>query len=107
MVSTRAELPTVRHARGSCLTGVLLPRRGELNNGFALLRACSAGYRARDSELRGPERDSGGGDVAVPVARHRPHHEGLVEAPAYAGTDFIITRDGRIAAVYLFFDKLP
>ena len=31
----------------------------------------------------------------------------LGEAPAYAGTDFIIARDGRIAAVYLFFDKLP
>jgi len=29
------------------------------------------------------------------------------ETPAYAGTDFIIARDGRIAAVYLFFDKLP
>ena len=29
------------------------------------------------------------------------------EAPAYAGTDFIIVGDGRIAAVYLFFDKLP
>ena len=29
------------------------------------------------------------------------------EAPAYAGTDFIIARDGQIAAVYLFFDKLP
>jgi hypothetical protein len=28
------------------------------------------------------------------------------EAPAYAGTDFIVTRDGRIAAIYLFFDKL-
>lgn len=27
-------------------------------------------------------------------------------APAYAGTDFIVTRDGRIASVYLFFDKL-
>jgi hypothetical protein len=27
------------------------------------------------------------------------------EAPAYAGTDFIIVRDGRIAALYLFFDK--
>ena len=27
--------------------------------------------------------------------------------PTYAGTDFIIARDGRIAAVYLFFDKLP
>jgi hypothetical protein len=29
------------------------------------------------------------------------------EAPEYAGTDFIIARDGRIAAVYLFSDKLP
>ena len=29
------------------------------------------------------------------------------KAPVYAGTDFIIARDGRIAAVYLFFDKLP
>jgi SnoaL-like domain len=29
------------------------------------------------------------------------------EGPAQAGTDFIIARDGRIAAVYLFFDKLP
>jgi hypothetical protein len=29
------------------------------------------------------------------------------EAPAYAGTDFIIVRDGRIAALYLFFAKRP
>lgn len=29
------------------------------------------------------------------------------EAPSYAGTDFIIARDGRIADVYMFFDKLP
>ena len=29
------------------------------------------------------------------------------EPPAYAGTDFIVARDGRIAAIYLFFDKLP
>jgi hypothetical protein len=29
------------------------------------------------------------------------------EVPAVAGTDFIIVRDCRIAAVYLFFDKLP
>jgi hypothetical protein len=27
--------------------------------------------------------------------------------PTYAGTDFIVARDGKIAAVYLFFDKLP
>ena len=31
----------------------------------------------------------------------------LGEAPAYAGTDFIIVWNGQIAAVYLFFDKLP
>ena len=28
------------------------------------------------------------------------------EAPEVAGTDIIISRDGRIAAIYLFFDKL-
>ena len=27
--------------------------------------------------------------------------------PAYAGTDFMIVREGKIAAVYLFFDELP
>jgi hypothetical protein len=26
---------------------------------------------------------------------------------AYTGTDFVIVRDGKIAAVYPFFDKLP
>jgi len=25
----------------------------------------------------------------------------------YAGTDFIVARNGRIASVYLFFDELP
>ena len=29
------------------------------------------------------------------------------QPPAYAGTDFIIAREGRIAALYLFFDALP
>src|SRR5882762_2900168 len=28
------------------------------------------------------------------------------QAPEYAGTDFVIAREGRIAAIYLFFDKL-
>jgi hypothetical protein len=27
--------------------------------------------------------------------------------PAYAGTDFIVARNGRIASLYLFFDNLP
>jgi hypothetical protein len=30
----------------------------------------------------------------------------LAGSTAYAGTDFIVARDGRIAAIYLFFDKL-
>ena len=29
------------------------------------------------------------------------------QPPSYAGTDFLIARDGRIDALYLFFDKLP
>jgi hypothetical protein len=29
------------------------------------------------------------------------------QPPAYAGTDFIVARDGKIVAVYLFFDELP
>jgi len=47
----------------------------------------------------------------APAARHAAsaprERRFLGEAPAYAGTDLIITRDGQIAAVYLFFDKLP
>jgi hypothetical protein len=31
----------------------------------------------------------------------------LGKPPAYAGTDFLIARDGKIAAVYLFLDELP
>ena len=46
-----------------------------------------------------PEEVGNGG--RVPWVSGRPG-----EAPSYAGTDFIIARDGRIAAVYLFFDKL-
>ena len=29
------------------------------------------------------------------------------EAPSYAGTDFIVARDGQIAELYLFFDTQP
>jgi hypothetical protein len=75
-------------------------------------------YRGRD-EI---DRIAGAIKATHPEFRYQPTTEpaesgngGLVrwvsgrpgEAPAYAGTDFIIARDGRIAAVYLFFDKLP
>jgi hypothetical protein len=50
--------------------------------------------------IAAPEEVGNGG--RVPWVSGRPG-----EKPAYAGTDFIVARDGRIAAVYLFFDKLP
>jgi hypothetical protein len=37
-----------------------------------------------------------------------PWVSGPPEGPAaYSGVDFIIARDGRIAALYLFFDQPP
>jgi hypothetical protein len=75
-------------------------------------------YRGRD-EI---DRIAGAIKATHPDFRYQPISEpgesgdgGLVrwvagrpgEAPAYAGTDFIIVRDDRIAAIYLFFDKLP
>src|SRR6202044_850132 len=75
-------------------------------------------YRGRD-EI---DRIAGAIKATHPEFRYQPTTEpaesgngGLVrwvsgspgEAPAYAGTDFIIAQDGRISAVYLFFDKLP
>jgi hypothetical protein len=42
-----------------------------------------------------------------PIAEPEESGNGGRKPPAYAGTDFIIARDGRIAALYLFFDKLP
>jgi hypothetical protein len=41
-------------------------------------------------------------EVSGDAGRIRPG-----QAPAVAGTDFIVARDGRIAAIYLFFDQLP
>src|SRR5262245_21306855 len=64
-------------------------------------------YRGRDET----DRIAGVTRATHPDFRYQPRVQwvsGLPgEAPAYAGTDFIIARDGRIAALYLFFDKLP
>ena len=45
--------------------------------------------------------------------QHRTQRSSWMLAPKsrrgkdYAGTDFIVARNGRIASVYLFFDELP
>jgi hypothetical protein len=53
----------------------------------------------RYQPIAGPEELGNGGRIQWLSGRPG-------EAPAYAGTDFIIAGDGRIAAAYLFFDKL-
>ncbi|HEV3480732.1 MAG TPA: nuclear transport factor 2 family protein [Candidatus Acidoferrales bacterium] len=72
--------------------------RDEIDRIAGAIRATHPDFRyqpiAKPEEL--------GNSGRVPWVSGRPG-----EAPSYAGTDFIIARDGRIAALYLFFDKLP
>jgi hypothetical protein len=71
--------------------------RDEIQRIAGTLKATHPDFRYQP--ISDPEEVGNGGRVQWVSGR-------LGEAPAYAGTDFIISRDGRIAAVYLFFDKL-
>ena len=72
--------------------------RDEINHIAGEIRATHLSFRYQP--IAEPEEAGNGGRVQWVEGR-------AGEAPAYAGTDFIIARDGRIAAIYLFFDKLP
>jgi hypothetical protein len=72
--------------------------RDEIDRVAGAIKATHPDFRYQP--IAGPEELGNGGRIQWVSG-----HPG--EAPAYAGTDFIIARDGRIAAVYLFFDKLP
>ena len=72
--------------------------RDEIDRIAGTIRATPPAFRYQP--IAKPEESGNGGRVQWVSGRPG-------EAPAYAGTDFIITRDGRIAALYLFFDKLP
>ena len=74
------------------------PGRGEIDRVAGAIKATHPDFRCQP--IVGPEELGNGGRIQW--VSGRPD-----EAPAYAGTDFIIARDGRIDAVYLFFDKLP
>lgn len=72
--------------------------RDEINRIAGAIRATHPDFRYRVTAE--PEESGDGGRVQwVSGPPGGP--------PAYAGTDFIIARDGRIAVVCLFFDKLP
>ena len=72
--------------------------RDEIDRVAGAIRATHPDFRYQP--IARPEEVGNGGRVQW--VEGRPG-----ETPAHAGTDFIIARDGRIAAVYLFFDKLP
>ena len=72
--------------------------RDEIDRVAGAIKATHPDFRYQP--IAGPEERGNGGRIQWVSGRPG-------EAPAYAGTDFIIARDGRIAAVYLFFDKLP
>ena len=72
--------------------------RDEIDRVAGAIRATHPLFRYQP--IAGPEELGNGGRIQWVSGRPG-------EAPAYAGTDFIIARDGRIAALYLFFDKLP
>jgi len=71
--------------------------RDEINRIAGEIKATHPDFRYEPTSE--PEELGNGG--RVPWVSGRPG-----EAPAYGGTDFIIARDGRIVALYLFFDKL-
>ncbi|HTU25248.1 MAG TPA: nuclear transport factor 2 family protein [Pirellulales bacterium] len=72
--------------------------RGEIDRVAGAIRATHPDLQYRP--IAEPEELGDGGRIRWVAGRPG-------EAPAYAGTDFIVVRDGRIAAVYLFFDQLP
>jgi hypothetical protein len=87
---------------GDCVfydpTGGVYRGRDEIDRVAGKLKATHPDFRYHP--IVGPEELGNGGRIQWVSGRPG-------EAPAYAGTDFIIARDGQIAALYLFFDKLP
>ena len=72
--------------------------RDEIDRVAGALRATHPDFRYQP--IAEPEELGNGGRIQWVSGRPS-------EPPAYAGTEFIIARDGQIATVYLFFYKLP
>jgi SnoaL-like domain len=72
--------------------------RDEIDRIAGAIKATHPDFRYQP--ISEPEELGNGGRVKWVAGR-------LGAPPSYAGTDFLIARDGRIAALYLFFDKLP
>lgn len=78
--------------------GGVIRGRDEIDRVAGMIKATHPDFQYQ--VLADPEERGDGGRVQwVSGAPGQP--------PAYAGTDFAIVREGRIAAVYLYFDALP
>ncbi|HEY1468150.1 MAG TPA: nuclear transport factor 2 family protein [Candidatus Acidoferrum sp.] len=89
--------PTNAFAGGATRAADVYRGRDEIDRVAAVIKATHPDFQYQP--IAEPEELGNGGRVRWVAGRPG-------EAPAYAGTDFIIARDGRIAAVYLFFDKV-
>lgn len=58
-------------------------------------------------QLVGPVETMPGETPDAEIARARWTSGAPGEPPAYAGTDVVLSKDGRITAIYMFFDGLP
>ena len=79
-------------------SGKVYRGRDEIDRGAEAIRATHPDFQYQP--IGEPEELGNGGRIKWTEGRPG-------EAPVVAGTDFIIARDGRIAAIYLFFDNLP
>ncbi|UAJ12948.1 nuclear transport factor 2 family protein [Glacieibacterium megasporae] len=74
--------------------------------GRSVIERVAGEIRAKQPDFRyvesGPAEDLADTAGRVSWVSGRPD-----EAPSYAGTDFILAADGKITAIYLFFDRLP
>jgi hypothetical protein len=71
--------------------------RDEIDRIAGVIRATHPDFRYQP--IAEPEELGNGGRIKWVAGRPG-------ETPAYAGTDFIIVREGQIVALYLFFDNL-
>ncbi len=77
--------------------GGVFPGRDQIDRIAGVVKATHPEFRYQP--IAEPQEAGNGGRVQW--VSGRPGEE-----PAYAGADFIVVKEGRISAVYLFFDKL-
>jgi SnoaL-like domain len=97
----RAAIPEIFHEDAVFYdpNGGVFRGRGEIDRIAGVIKATHPDFKYQP--LAPPEERGNAGRVRW-VSAPPPG-----KPPAYAGTDFVVARDGRIASLYMFFDNLP